>query len=118
MSGNILVPANIIEVRKGDSFDIFVHLKKDCKSIDLTNAMIILKAYNKGDNRVVLEKTAIGVDVQDGRMCLEIYANDTALLDVGDYFCDIKVHLEDGRIHTFFPSDVNKKATFRVTPKQ
>lgn len=117
MSGNILVPANIIEVRQGDSFDIYFHLKKDCRDYDLTGTTITMIVKDKIDKRLIFEKNADGVDLTNGRMVIQIYPMDTNNLQVGDYETQIRVIMPNGKIHTIFPDDPKKVGTFRITKK-
>lgn len=115
MSGNIIVPANIIEVRQGDSFDIYFHLKKDCKDYELTGTLVAMVVKDKVDGRLIFEKTAENVDIAKGKMMLSIYPTDTNNLQLGDYETQIRVIMPDGKIHTIFPDDPKKIGTFRVT---
>lgn len=117
MSGNIIEQANIIEVRQGDSFDIFIHLIKDNKSINLSESTISLTVYNNIGNSIVLQRDSVGVDMENGKVCIEIYPSDTEKMLAGDYPCTIRALLENGRVHTFFPSGVSRKGTFRVIAK-
>lgn len=115
MSGNILVPANIIEVRQGDTFNINFHLKKCCKDYDLTGTSIVMTVRNRSDKTLIFTKNAEDVDLTHGRMMLPVYPSDTENLDVGDYDCIIRAYLPSGEVHTLFPDDPKKIATFRVT---
>lgn len=115
MSGKIIVPANVIEVRQGDTFNIDFHLKKDCKDYDLTGTDIFMTVRNKSDKSLIFTKYAEGIDILHGKMLLAIYPSDTENLALGDYDCIIRAHLPNGEIHTLFPDNPNKIATFRVT---
>lgn len=117
MSGNIIIPANIIEVRQGDTFIISFQVKKDCSAYDLDGSIITIKANDKATNLTVLEKTAVGVDMVNGKMALVIDPQDTENIAVGDYECIIKITFQNGDVHTIFPEDVRKIGIFRVTPK-
>lgn len=116
MSGNIIVPSNIIEVRKGDTFVINFQINKGCSGVDLEGSTISMCARNKATNAVVLDKQAVGVDMAKGKMALVIEPKDTQNITVGDYVCVIKIAFSDGNIHTIFPEDVKKVGIFRVTP--
>lgn len=116
MSGNIIIPSNIIEVRKGDTFIINFQINKGCSGVDLEGSTISMCARNKTTNAIVLDKQAVGVDMAKGKMALVIEPKDTQNLDVGDYVCVIKITFSDGNVHTIFPEDVKKVGIFRITP--
>ena len=117
MSGGIIEQSNIIEVRQGDSFDIFIHLQKNGQNINLSDAVVSLTVYDFIGSGVILKKDAVGVDLKNGKVCLEICPEDTEKMLEGDYSCTIKVHMENGRVHTFFPQGISRRGTFRVIPK-
>lgn len=117
MSGGIIEQANIIEVRQGDSFDLFIHLQKNSQNINLSNSVVSLTVYNSIGYGVLLKKDAVGVDLKNGKVCIEIHPDDTEKMLDGDYPCTIKVHLENGRVHTFFPQGLSRRGIFRVIPK-
>jgi len=112
MAGKIM--PNLIEVRQGDSFAIYINAKNCCKSVDLTGASLLMQVRRKDNRSLVFAVEGVGVDRANGKMALMLTPNETNA-DVGDYICDIQLTLSTGEVHTVYPSDVNKIATFRIT---
>lgn len=114
MTGKINPLSNIITIRQGDSYDLYFQFRIPCGTpIDMTNSVIKMQAVNESGNNV-LTKTAETIDIKKGLFCLTLTPSDTNI-DVGDYQTDIQFQMPDGRVHTFFPSDVNKVGVLRIT---
>lgn len=114
MSGIIIAPQNLIAVRQGDSFTIYINLKKNCKDIDLTGTVVKMDVREKDSNVLVFTKMAVDEDITNGKVKIVLTPDDTNR-SVKDYSTDIQVQMPDGSIHTIFPTDVNKIGTFRIT---
>lgn len=114
MTGKINSVSNIITVRQGDSYDLYFQFRTSCGTpIDMTNSVIKMQAVNESEEPV-LTKTAETIDIKKGLFCLTLTPSETNI-DVGDYQTDIQFQMPDGRINTFFPSDVNKVGILRIT---
>lgn len=111
MSGRIV--NNLIEVRQGDSFAINIQVKQNCKSVDLTGAVMLMQVRDT-DNDLMFSLSGTPVDVENGKMALLLTPTQTNI-DVGDYNTDIQLTTTDGSVNTIFPANVNQIAIFRVT---
>lgn len=114
MSGRIT--SNVIEVRQGDSFTINVAVRDNCGAVNLTGATILMQVREKDSGNVVFAVTGTPVEATAGKIALLLTPEYTNSL-VGDYVTDIQVTLANGEVHTIYPADVNKVATFRITPQ-
>ena len=112
MAGRIF--NNIIEVRQGDSFAINLAINDKCQPLDLTGATVLMQVREKDNNNLVFEVSGTAVDALNGKVALLITPEHTANA-VGDYVCDIQIATSGGDVHTIYPADVNKVATFRIT---
>lgn len=112
MSGRIL--KNMIEVRQGDSFSICFNIHREDELVRVDNAVIKMQVVDD-NGQILLSKTAFMVEGILGRAVIELTPEDTANMEVGDYKTDIEIRFENGEVHTIFPSEVEKIATFRVT---
>ena len=112
MSGRIT--QNMIEVRQGDSFTLNLAISDKGKPMNLTGATLLMQVRDKDSGTLVFEVSGTAVDVQSGKMALLITPTESGN-DVGDYVCGIQVTTAGGDVHTIYPADVNKVATFRIT---
>jgi hypothetical protein len=112
MTGRIT--PTMIEVRQGDSFTINLHLKKECKEIDLTGWKCEMQVRDKDSGAILISVTGEPVDIEKGKIALNLTPEMTNKA-IGDYACDIQVTSDTGEINTIYPSDVNKVGTFRIT---
>jgi hypothetical protein len=108
------VTTTMIEVRQGDSFTINLHLKKECKEIDLTGWTCEMQVRDKDSGAILFSVTGEPVDLEHGKIALNLTPTMTNKT-LGDYLCDIQVTSDTGEVNTIFPSDVNKVGTFRIT---
>lgn len=104
---------NLIEVRQGDSFTIRFQFRDRCKPIDMSGSKVTMQVRDEF-GKVLISKLATEVDLAHGKFALMLTPLDTSI-EVGDYNTDIQIEMPDGRINTFFPSDVRKTGIFRVT---
>lgn len=111
MTGRIT--GNLIEVRQGDSFIIYVDVKNRCKPVDLTDANLMMQVRDKNDN-IVFQANGEAVDILNGKMALIITPEMTSA-ELGDYETDIQLATADGSINTIFPENVNAVGVFRIT---
>ena len=112
MVGRIL--NNLIEVRQGDSFALNLAVNDKCKPMDLTGASVLMQVREKDSGNMVFEVSGTPVDATNGKIALLITPTETSNT-VGDYVCDIQLTTAEGDVHTIYPADVNKIATFRIT---
>lgn len=112
MVGRIL--NNLIEVRQGDSFALNLAVNDKCKPMDLTGATVLMQVREKDSGNMVFEVSGTPVDAEHGKIALLITPTETSTT-VGDYVCDIQLTTAEGDVHTIYPADVNKIATFRIT---
>lgn len=112
MSGRIT--PNLIEVRQGDSFTLNLAVNDKCKPMNLTGASVLMQVREKDSGNMVFEVSGTAVDVLNGKIALLITPTETSN-PVGDYVTDIQVTTASGDVHTIYPADVNKVATFRIT---
>lgn len=112
MSGRIT--PNLIEVRQGDSFALNLAVNDKCQPMDLTGASVLMQVREKDSGNMVFEVSGTAVDAEHGKMALLITPTETSNT-VGDYVCDIQLTTAGGDVHTIYPADVNKVATFRIT---
>lgn len=114
MTGTINTVSNVITIRQGDSYDLYFQFRVACGTpIDMTNSIVRIQAVNES-KETVLSKTAETIDIQKGLFCLTFTPTDTNI-PAGDYQADIQFQTPDGRVHTFFPSNVNKMGILRIT---
>lgn len=113
MSGRILAHSNLIEVRQGDSFSIYLQIKKSHKNIDMRGSMVTMQVRDDTDH-ILLNKSATEIDASIGKMLLRLTPDDTNI-NVGEYKVDIELTLPDGSVHTIFPAEINKVGIFRIT---
>ncbi len=114
MTGKINPLSNMITIRQGDSYDLYFQFRTSCGApIDMTNSVIKMQAVNESEEPV-LTKTAEPIDIQKGLFCFTFTPTDTNI-SIGDYNTDIQFQMSDGRVHTFFPSDVSKTGILRIT---
>ena len=112
MSGK--VTPNIIEVRQGDSFTLNLAISNKCQPMDLSGATVLMQVREKDSGNLVFAVSGTPVDVLKGKVALIITPDETSAA-VGDYVCDIQITTSGGEVHTIYPADVNKVATFRIT---
>ena len=112
MTGRVI--NNLIEVRQGDSFPLNLEIKRGCKPVNLTGAVLLMQVRDSDNNTLVWSLSGTPVDVINGKMALLITPTQTNI-PVGDYVTDIQVTTSDGSVNTIFPANVNQIATFRVT---
>ena len=114
MVGKIM--SQLIEVRQGDSFTIQLQFQTEDGLLDITDAELKMQVRNREDNKVLLTKTGIIDDASKGKAHLTILPADTKNLAVeGDYITDIQATFANGEIHTVYPGDVTKMASFVVS---
>lgn len=113
MSGTI--QNNLITVRQGDSFAIFICVRDKCKPVDLTGASLLMQVRDAGGN-LVFQVVGTSDDAVHGKMSLLITPAETSAA-VGDYKTDIQLTTADGNINTIWPANVNTVGTFRITPQ-
>ena len=112
MSGK--VTPTMIEVRQGDSFTLNLAVSSKCKPMDLTGASVLMQVRQKDSGNLVFAVEGTAVDTAKGKVALIITPSETSN-EVGDYVCDIQITTAEGEVHTIYPADVNKIATFRIT---
>ena len=108
---------SVIEVRQGDSFTLNIEVREDCKPVNLSGATLTMQVRDKDSGNLLFGVTGTPVDAANGKMALIITPAMTASQAVGDYVTDIQLTTADGSVNTIFPADVNKVATFRITPQ-
>lgn len=113
MSGRIT--PTMIEVRQGDSFALNLAVNNKCKPMNLTGASVLMQVREKDSGNLLFEVSGTPVDVENGKIALLITPEMTAPAALGDYVTDIQVTTAGGDVHTIYPADVNKVATFRIT---
>lgn len=113
MSGRILAGGKVIEVRQGDSFSIIIQLHRKHKTIDFSKTQISMHVKDNKD-KIVINKLASIIDSSNGKFALLLSPQDTDIA-IGEYKTDIQLTMPDGNVHTFFPSDINTTAIFRIT---
>ena len=111
MTGRIV--NNLIEVRQGDSYPLNIQVKRGCKPVNLTGAIMHMQVRDENNN-LMFTLSGTPVDVVNGKMVLLLSPTETNI-PVGDYVTDIQVTTTDGSVNTIFPANVNQIATFRIT---
>jgi hypothetical protein len=109
-----VINKNLISVRQGDSFTINLALNNRCQPMDLTGYVGLMQVRQKDNNEVVFSCFAEPVDMLQGKIAFVLTPVMTSI-DEGDYVCDIQITSPVGEVHTIYPADVNKVATFRIT---
>lgn len=112
MAGRIL--PTLIEVRQGDSFAMNIAVNDKCKPMNLTGATVLMQVRDKDSGILIFEVEGTPVDATNGKIALLLTPTQTDN-PVGDYVTDIQVTTADGDVHTIYPADINKVATFRIT---
>lgn len=112
MSGKIT--QNMIEVRQGDSFTLNLAINDGAKPMNLSGATVLMQVRDKDNGDLIFSVSGTPVDVLHGKTALQITPAESDNV-VGDYVCDIQVTTASGEVHTIYPADVNKVATFRIT---
>lgn len=105
---------NLIEVRQGDSYPIYIYVRRGCKGIDLTDATAVMQVRDKDTNAVIFTVTGTEVDVLHGKIALLLTPTETNN-PVGDYITDIQITTNDGSVNTIYPLNVNQIGIFRIT---
>ena len=114
MVGRIL--PQMIEVRQGDSFTIPLQFKGRDGFIDITGSELKMEVRNSIDNKIIVSKKGVVDDGIKGKAHLTISPADTKNLSYqGDYITDIQATFANGEIHTVYPGDVSKVASFVVS---
>ena len=114
MVGKIM--PQMIEVRQGDSFTILLQFQTDGGVLDITGAELKMQVRNREDNKVLITKNGIIDDAVKGKAHIAIVPADTKNLTAGgDYITDIQASFANGEIHTVYPADVSKVASFVVS---
>ncbi len=114
MVGKIM--PQLIEVRQGDNFTIQLQFQTEDGLLDITDAELKMQVRNREDNQVLFTKTGVIDDAVKGKAHLAILPTDTKNLAIdGDYVTDIQVLFANGEIHTVYPGDVSKVASFIVS---
>jgi len=114
MSGRIM--PNFMEVRQGDNFNIRLQFKNKQSFVNIKDALIKMQVRALDDNRVVFTKTGEVDDAENGKAHIAIVPADTQDLDLKtSYITDIQVTFANGEVHTIYPQDVNKVASFIIT---
>lgn len=105
---------NIIEVRQGDSFTLNLEINDKCQPMNLVGAAVLMQVRDKDSGILIFEVSGTPVDAAHGKIALLLTPIETEN-EVGDYVCDIQITTAGGEVHTIYPADVNKIATFRIT---
>lgn len=114
MVGRIL--PQMIEVRQGDSFTIPLQFKGRDGFIDITGSVLKMEVRNSIDNKVLFSKKGIIDDGIRGKAHVSIAPLDTKNLSPqGEYITDIQITFANGEVHTVYPGDVSKVASFVVS---
>ena len=114
MTGRIM--PNFIEIRQGDSFNIMLQFKNNKNYLDISNSLIKMQVRNTKDNKTVFTKIGEIDDAVKGKAHILISPTDTKNLTLdADYITDIQITFANGEVHTIFPQDNNKVASFIVT---
>lgn len=109
-----MINSNLISVRQGDSFTINLALNSGCQQMDLTGYEGLMQVRDKENNAIIFSCIAEPVDVLHGKIAFVLTPAMTNV-DVGDYVCDMQITSPTGEVHTIYPADVNRVATFRIT---
>ena len=114
MVGRIL--PQMIEVRQGDSFTIPLQFKGGDGFIDITGSELKMEVRNSIDNKILFSKKGVIDDGVNGKAHLAITPADTKNLNPqGEYITDIQITFANGEVHTIYPADVSKVASFVVS---
>ncbi len=109
----ILRPGSIT-VRRGDSFDIVLHLMSGGRDFDLDACSVKMSVKNE-TGQLLLSKTGEIFASAEGKARLKLTAADTNLVP-GTYRTDIQVTFKNGDVHTVFPQDINQVGVLIITP--
>lgn len=109
-----IINGNLISVRQGDSFTINLELNNKCKPMDLTGYTGQMQVRQGDSGLLVFSCIAEPVDVVHGKIAFVLTPAMTSA-DVGDYVCDMQITSPAGEVHTIYPADVNRVATFKIT---
>ena len=113
MSGKIT--PNYIAVRKGDNFTIRFQFKCGKEFVDINGSSLKMQVKNQSDKKTILIKQGFIDDAIKGKAHIAILPEDTQKLSGSDsYWVDIQITFANGEVHTFYPQDVNKLASFIV----
>ncbi len=114
MVGRIM--PHFIEVRQGDSFTIPLQIKGKNGFIDITGAELKMQIRKRADNKILVTKTGVIDDGIKGKAHLALIPADTKnLIAGGEYLTDIQITFPNGEVHTIYPADVSKVASFIVS---
>lgn len=104
-----------IVVRRGDSFDILLHFRKnDGSDLDISGSALKMCAKNSDDGGKVFELSGEIVNAAAGKARLKLTPQQTKIA-VGDYETDIELTLKNGDVHTIFPADITRTGLLRIT---
>ena len=114
MVGRIL--PQMIEVKQGYIFNIQLQFNGSDGFIDIKGSELKIEVRNNIDNKVLLSKKGIIDDAIKGKAHLSIIPADTKnLSSEGEYITDIQITFANGEVHTIYPGDVSKVASFVVS---
>lgn len=114
MSGKIT--PNYIAIRKGDSFTIRFQFKCGNEFVDINGSSLKMQVKNQSDKKTVLTKLGFIDDALKGKAHIGLLPEDTQRLNCdNNYLVDIKITFANGEVHTFYPQDVNKSASFIIS---
>ena len=113
MSG--VIKNNLIMVRQGDSFNIFLQISNDGTPADLTENIVRMQVRNC-QNDLMFELLGNVVNEKEGRLELSITPEQSSI-PVGEYKCDIQLEAKDGSINTICPLNVSQIGVFKITPQ-
>ena len=114
MTGRI--SPNFIEVRQGDSFNIILQFKDEQNFIDISGSSIKMQVRNCKDKKIAFTKIGEIDDAIKGKAHISLIPADTKNLDLEtDYVTDIQITFANGEVHTIYPQDCNRVASFIIT---
>ncbi len=115
MVGRIM--PNFIEIRQGDSFTIPLQFKNKEGFIDISGARVNLYVKDNESGKIVLSKSGNIDDGVLGKASITLIPEDSKNMAVdGDYSTNIQITFAQGEVHTIYPSDISKTASFIISP--
>lgn len=113
MSG--VIKNNLIMVRQGDSFNIFLQISTDGTPASLTENIVRMQVRNY-QNDLMFEILGNVINEKEGKLELSITPQQSNI-PVGEYKCDIQIENKDGSVNTIFPLNVCQTGVFKITPQ-